>query len=199
MVDDNHLALVIADVSGKGIPAALFMMTSRTLIKSRLQAGGKLSDILFTINNQLCEGNVADLFVTVWIGIIDLTTGHCVTANAGHEHPIIKRAGGKYEHVIYKHDFAVAMFENLTFKEEEMTLNHGDTIFVYTDGVTEAMNIGDELYGKDRLLEILNSDSECSPKEAIDKVIEDIKSFVGDAEQFDDTTMLCMKYNGNCK
>ncbi|WP_294214425.1 PP2C family protein-serine/threonine phosphatase [Pseudobutyrivibrio sp.] len=196
MVDDNHLALVIADVSGKGIPAALFMMTSRTLIKNRLQAGDSLSEVLADANNQLCEGNVADLFVTVWIGIIDLRTGHCVEVNAGHEYPILGRAGGQYEVVLSKHDIAVAMFEDQSFTEHEFTLNPGDTIFVYTDGVTEAMNPDDEIFTKERLVATLNSHPDASPKAAIETVLQAIDDFAAGAEQFDDTTMLCMKYNG---
>lgn len=196
MVDDDHLALVIADVSGKGIPAALFMMTSRTLIKNRVQAGGNLSDIMREVNNQLCEGNVADLFVTVWIGIIDLTTGKGVAVNAGHEHPVLRRAGENYELVIYPHSFAVAFLEDSKFEVHEFKLNPGDSIFVYTDGVTEAMNENEELYTKERLVDTLNHSKDSSPKETIDNVLNAIGKFVNGAEQFDDITMLCLTYHG---
>ncbi|SDB50766.1 Stage II sporulation protein E (SpoIIE) [Pseudobutyrivibrio sp. YE44] len=197
MVDDNHLALVIADVSGKGIPAALFMMNSRTLIKNRVMAGDRLSDILEDVNNQLCEGNVADLFVTLWIGIIELSTGKGVAVNAGHEHPLLKRANGQYEFVIYHHDLAVALFEGQTFKERDFQLYPGDSIFVYTDGVTEAINDEDELFTKERLASVLNDKPNSSPKESIQNVLEAIHSFAKDVEQFDDITMLAMTYYGS--
>lgn len=196
MVDEKRMALVIADVSGKGIPAALFMMTSRTLIKNRLQAGDDLSHIMEDVNNQLCEGNVADLFITVWVCIIDLTTGHCKSVNAGHEYPVLRRAGGKYELIIKKHSLAVAMFEGTKFGVDEFDMHPGDSIFVYTDGVTEAMNRKNQLFSKERLVDVLNRNPESKPKEAIEGVLGAISDFVKDVEQFDDTTMLCMTYYG---
>ncbi len=196
MVDDSHLALVIADVSGKGIPAALFMMTGRTLIKNRVQAGDNLTDIMADVNNQLCEGNVADLFITVWIGIIDLNTGQVKAVNAGHEYPAILRANGKFELEKGEQSLAVAFFEGTSFKEQEFELAPGDKIFVYTDGVTESMNEEEELFSKERLLDVLNKNSNCSPKEMIEKVLDSIAGFVNGVEQFDDTTMLCMTYFG---
>lgn len=196
MVDDNQLALVIADVSGKGIPAALFMMTSRTLIKNRMQAGGDLANIMCDINNQLCEGNIADLFITVWVAVIDLQTGHGIAINAGHENPIIRRGNGEYESVFYKHDLAIAMVPDAKFHKREFELNPGDRIFVFTDGVTEAMNLQEELFGSKRLLAVLNANKSCSPKGAIEKVNSAVESFMDGTEQFDDTTMLCVDYNG---
>ncbi len=196
MVDNNHLALVIADVSGKGIPAALFMMTSRTLIKNSLQAKSDLSEIVGDINNKLCEGNVQDLFVTAWISVIDLTTGKGMAVNAGHEYPMIKHLDGGFTSVEGKHGIALAMFEEALYPTEEFTLSSGDRIFVYTDGVTEAMNIDDEMFGKDRLLAVLNKDLTASPKTAIEDVLAAINAFAHGKEQFDDTTMLYMVYNG---
>ena len=196
MVDDSHLALVIADVSGKGIPAALFMMTSRTLIKNHIQAGDNLAQIMKDVNNQLCEGNVADLFITVWAGVINLTNGKGVEVNAGHLCPAIRHAGGLYELQVYPHDLAVAVMEGLEYHQREFQLNPGDSLFVYTDGVTEAMDANEKLYSKERLVDMLNTSPDASPKEAIDIVLDSVDNFVNGAEQFDDITMLCMKYNG---
>lgn len=195
MVDDTHLALVIADVSGKGIPAALFMMTGRTLIKNRVQAGDSLSVIMEDVNNQLCEGNVADLFITVWLCIVDLKTGECKAVNAGHEYPAVT-SGGEYQFIKGQNSLAIALFEDSTFKEYEFKLNPGDFIFVYTDGVTEAMNEDDELFTKERLIDVLNDKPDKTAKETVDKVLVAIDDFVKDAEQFDDITMLSMVYFG---
>ncbi len=194
MVDDDHIALVMADVSGKGIPAALFMMVSRTLIKNRVQAGDSPAMALTNVNEQLCEGNKAGLFVTIWLAVIDLPTGKGIAANAGHEHPVLKKANGDFELVIYRHSPAVATMEGIKFKEHEFQLEPGDKLFVYTDGVTEATNIEDELFGEKRLVEALNSNKDASPKDILSTVKEHIDSFVKDAEQFDDITMLCMEY-----
>ena len=196
MVDDSHLALVIADVSGKGIPAALFMMTSRTLIKNRVQAGDDLAKAMGEINNQLIEGNGADLFITVWIGVIDLNTGWVKAVNAGHEYPAIRKANGDYQIIKDKHSLAVAMFEDVTFDVIEFQMQPGDSIFVYTDGVTESMDENDNLFGKERLIQALNRHPDCNPKEAIDSVLNAIAVFVDGAKQFDDTTMLCVTYFG---
>lgn len=194
MVDDNHIALVMADVSGKGIPAALFMMVSRTLIKNRVQAGDSPAQALINVNEQLCEGNKAELFVTVWLAVIDLATGKGVAANAGHEHPVLKKADGDFELVTYKHSPAVATMEGIKFREHEFQLDHGDVIFVYTDGVTEATNIEEQLFGEERLVEALNSNKDGSPEDILGTVKKHIDGFVKDTEQFDDITMLCMKY-----
>lgn len=196
MVDDNHLAMVIADVSGKGIPAALFMMNSRTLIKNRLQAGGDLAQIMEDVNNQLCEGNGADLFITVWVCVIDLATGKGQCVNAGHEYPAVKRNSGSYELIIKKHSMALAMFEDTKFTVEEIEFNPGDSIFVYTDGVTESVNSKVQLYGKERLIQTLNKNPDCTPRETIDNVLQSLENYAKDVEQFDDTTMLCMTYYG---
>ncbi|SDB50775.1 Serine phosphatase RsbU, regulator of sigma subunit [Pseudobutyrivibrio sp. YE44] len=196
MVDDNHLALVIADVSGKGIPAALFMMNSRTLIRNRIQAGDSLSKIFYEVNNQLCEGNIADLFITVWVGIIDLNTGEGVEVNAGHLNPVIRRAGESYQLVSYPHDLAVAMLPDMEYHARTFKLNPGDSLFVYTDGVTEAMDANEMLYSKESLEDTLNTALDATPQEAIELVLKSIYDFVKDAGQNDDITMLCLTYNG---
>jgi len=196
LVDDNHIALVMADVSGKGVPAALFMMVSRVLIKSRLQNGESPSEALSHVNDQLCESNEPGFFVTVWLAVIEISSGKGVAANAGHEHPVLRRNGESYELVIYKHSPAVAVMEGIPFREHEFQLHTGDSLFVYTDGVAEATDAQNELYGTDRLLEALNRDPDAEPEEILDHVSDSIREFVGDAEQFDDITMLCMKYIG---
>jgi len=199
MVDDDHIALVMADVSGKGIPAALFMMVSRTLIKNRALLGEDPSKILYEVNNQLCEGNKAELFVTVWLAVISLSTGEGLAVNAGHEHPAIRHKGGKFELLKYKHSPAVATMEDLPFKQHEFKLEPGDTFFVYTDGVTEATNSKFELFGTDRMIDALNKNINSDPEGILASVTEDINSFVKEAKQFDDITMLAFKYNGSAK
>ena len=196
-VDDTHLAMVIADVSGKGVPAALFMVIAKTLIKNRTLGGGTPSQILADVNNQLCEGNVAQLFVTVWLGILDLTTGKGVAANAGHEHPALCRKGGAFELVEYRHSPAVATMEGMRFREHDFELHPGDTLFVYTDGVPEATDATPELYGNERMLKVLNKAKELPLREILHAVKADVDVFIGDAPQFDDITMLAMTYNGS--
>ncbi len=196
LADDKHLGLVMADVSGKGVPAALFMMVSRVLIKSHLQNGESPGEALANVNEQLCESNEAQLFVTVWLAVLDIATGKGIAANAGHEHPALRRAGGRYELVTYRHSPAVAALEGVRFKEHEFQLNPGDCLFVYTDGVAEATNAENELFGSERMLEALNRNPEAMPEEVLSNVMDGINSFVAGAEQFDDITMLCFKYNG---
>ena len=198
LIDDDHLAMVMADVSGKGVPAALFMVITKTLIKNRSLMGGNISpaEILKDVNNQLCEGNDANLFVTVWLGIIQLSTGKGISANAGHEHPAIKRSDGKFEYDIYKHSPAVATMEGIKFREREFELKPGDRLFVYTDGVTEATDCDDKLYGADRLLNALNQNTDVDAKQLLENVKADIDKFVNDSPQFDDITMLGFTYFG---
>jgi sigma-B regulation protein RsbU (phosphoserine phosphatase) len=196
LIDEDHLGLVMADVSGKGVPAALFMVIAKTLIKNRAMMGDSPSAILENVNNQLCEGNDAMLFVTVWIGILTISTGKGLAANAGHEHPVLKRAGGRYELVEYRHSPAVATLEGIRFREHEFELNPGDMLFVYTDGVPEATNSENQLFGNERMLEALNRNPEESPAEVLHSVREAVDGFVMDAPQFDDITMLCLKYYG---
>ena len=199
LIDDDHLALVMADVSGKGVPAALFMVIAKTLIKDRAKMGGTPSEILSDVNDQLCEGNEADLFVTVWLGILELSSGKVTASNAGHEYPAIKRAGGMYELYKTKQSPAVATMEGLRFRETEFTLSYGDCLYVYTDGVAEATNINDELYGTDRMLEVLNGTEGMSSQEVLSHVKQSVDEFTGEAPQFDDITMLALKYCGKCQ
>jgi sigma-B regulation protein RsbU (phosphoserine phosphatase) len=196
LVDDDHLALVIADVSGKGVPAALFMVIAKSLIKNRVLMGETPSEALRNVNEQLCEGNEAELFVTVWLAIIDLNTGHVVEANAGHEHPAIRKKDGVYELHKTKHSPAVATMEGMRFRQTEFDLEPGDMVYVYTDGVTEATDAHNVLYGEKRMLVALNNNTDKDPTNLLPAVREDIDEFVGDAPQFDDITMLCMIYMG---
>jgi len=196
LVDDDHLCLVMADVSGKGVPAALFMVIAKTLIKNHALHGESPSQILYNVNNQLCEGNEAEMFVTVWLAIIELSTGRGVAANAGHEHPAICRRDGRYELVVYRHAPAVAAMEGLPFRQHEFELHPGDRLYVYTDGVPEATNAHDELFGSDRMVAALNRDPAADPETLLRTVREEIDAFVGDAPQFDDITMLGLYYRG---
>ncbi len=196
LVDDDHICLVMADVSGKGVPAALFMVIAKTLIKNRAQMGDSPAEILTNVNEQLCQGNDAELFVTVWLAVIQLSTGHGVAANAGHEHPVIKRKNGQYEMVVYRHSPAVATMDGIRFREHTFELNPGDSLFVYTDGVPEATNSRNELFGTDRMLFSLNRYPNANPQELLQTVRGDIDAFVGGAPQFDDITMLSFQYAG---
>ncbi len=196
MIDQDHIGLVMADVSGKGVPAALLMMVARVLIKSGLQNGKSPAEALESVNNQLCESNDAGFFVTMWVAVLEISTGKGVAANAGHEHPVLRRAGGSYELVIYRHSMPVATMEGIPFRQHEFRLNPGDSIFVYTDGVAEATNGANELYGTDRMLNALNSEPDAQPGQILANVMNDIHAFVDGAEQFDDITMLCFRYIG---
>ncbi|WP_051200519.1 SpoIIE family protein phosphatase [Butyrivibrio sp. XPD2002] len=197
-VDDDHLAIVIADVSGKGVPAALFMVIAKTLLKIRTQSNrGTPADILYDVNNTLCSGNKVEMFVTVWLAVINLKTGEGIAANAGHEHPILRHKDGQFEPVMYKHSHPLGMLENAKFREHEFTLMPGDSVFVYTDGVTEAENTEHELFGMDRCVTALNKCTSNDPETLIKTVRKDIDEFVGEADQFDDITMLSYFYKGD--
>ena len=191
--------MVMADVSGKGVPAALFMMIAKTLIKNRLQSGENLSEVLDNVNNQLLEGNEAGMFVTAWVGVLELSTGNGMAVNAGHEHPAVCRAGGAWELLKYRHSLALSTMEDLRFREHAFHLDPGDSLFVYTDGVMEATNANNELMGEERTLAALNQEPDASPDRILSNVMKGIDSFVAGAEQFDDITMLCLRYNGPAK
>ncbi len=196
LLDDSRLALVIADVSGKGIPASLFMMVSRLLIRNSLQAGEGPARTLAAVNSRLMENNESGQFVTVWLAVLDLAAGRGVAANAGHEHPALRRAGGPYELAVYRHAPPVAILDPVVFREHDFELSPGDALFVYTDGVTEATDSDNQLFGTDRLLEALNRDPGADAAGTLKNVAESIRAFVGPAEQFDDITMLCFRYLG---
>lgn len=196
LIDEDHLCLVIGDVSGKGIPAALFMMVTNILVRDWANMGGLPSAILKSVNGILSEHNQADMFVTVWLGILELSTGKLIAANAGHEYPAIGHAGGAFEIFKDKHGFVLGGMEGLSFKDYELTLSPGDKLFVYTDGVPEATSSVDGMFGMDRMLEALNTDPAASPEDVLKNVRSAVDAFVKDDEQFDDLTMLCVEYKG---
>lgn len=197
MVDERHIAIVMADVSGKGVPAALFMVIGKTLIKDHTQPGRDLGEVFTEVNNILCESNDNGMFITAFEGVLDLVTGEFRYVNAGHEKPFIYRKNGEYEAYETAAGFVLAGLEDIVYQEQKIKLSIGDKIFQYTDGVTEAVNKDKKLYGMDRLRQALNEKcSGCSPEETLRLVKEDIDAFVGDNDQFDDITMLCLEYTG---
>ena len=199
MVDDRHLAIVMADVSGKGVPAALFMVIGKTLIKDHTTPGRDLGKVFTEVNNLLCESNSEELFITAFEGVLDLVTGEFVYVNAGHEMPFICKAGGDFEPYKIRAGFVLAGMEGMKYRAGSMILEPGDKIFQYTDGVTEATNINNELYGMERLGAILNKVKNVTPHEILPAVKKDIDEFVGEADQFDDITMLCLEYKAKMK
>ena len=196
MIDDDHLALAIADVSGKGIPAALFMMASKILLDDKAMLGGSPAEILEFVNERICSSDNDSMFVTMWLGILEISTGKLSCSNAGHEYPVIKRAGGDYELFRDKHSPAVGTMSGIPFKSYELTLEKGDALFVYTDGVPEATNSDNELFGTDRMVEALNSAKDAKPRDLLRTLRASVDAFVGDAPQFDDLTMLTLQYFG---
>ena len=196
LVDDDHLCLVMADVSGKGVPAALLMMASKIILQSVAMLGRSPGEILKKTNEAICSNNEAEMFVTVWIGILELSTGKLTCSNAGHEYPVFKRRDGQFELYKDKHGFVIGGMEGISYKEYEIQLEPGSKLFLYTDGVTEATNAENELFGTDRMLAALNADLAASNELVLCHVHEAIDNFVRDAEQFDDITMLCLEYKG---
>lgn len=196
LIDDDHIGIVMADVSGKGVPAALFMMMGKTLIKNETMLGNPTNEVLAKVNDQLCENNEEDLFITAWVGVFELSTGILKASNAGHEYPVIKKSNGQYEVFNDKHGFVLAGMEGTKYKEYEVVLEAGDSIFVYTDGVTEATNAENELFGMKRLVEGLNHYADRNQEQVLKGLRAEIDEFVGETPQFDDITMLGLKYYG---
>ncbi len=194
MVDERHLAVVMADVSGKGVPAALFMVIGKTLIKDHTQPGRDLGDVFTEVNDLLCESNSEGLFITAFEGVLDLVSGEFTFVNAGHEIPFISKKGGGFEPYKIRAGFVLAGMEGMRYHCGSLRLEPGDRLFQYTDGVTEATNRDKELYGMERLKEILCRHAGEPPEALLTHVKRDIDAFVGEAPQFDDITMLCMEY-----
>ena len=195
LIDDKHLAINIADVSGKGIPAALFMMIAKTLIKNISEMEEDVSEIFNKVNNMLCNGNKVDLFVTSWFGILNLDTGKLDFVNAGHNPPLyFSNQKSRYEFLRTEPNMVLASIENIKYEKYEMYLEPGDRIFLYTDGVVEAVNYNNQFYGEDRLQLFLNNNLNLSAKENIERLKQDIKKFTGKREQFDDITILELCY-----
>jgi len=193
LIDDNHLGMVMADVSGKGVPAALFMMMSKILVNNFAIMGGSPAKVLEQTNAQICKNNDEEMFVTVWFGVLDIETGKVTAANAGHEYPIIKKANGEFELFKDKHGFVIGGMSGMRYKEYEFTLERGGTLFLYTDGVAEATNAENQLFGTERMLAALNAEPEADPKKLLENMKKSVDEFVGDAPQFDDLTMLGVK------
>ena len=197
LIDDDHLGIVMADVSGKGIPAALFMMISKTILQSCAMLGQSAAETLEKTNEAICANNQTEMFVTVWLGILEISTGKISCANAGHEYPAIKKADGNFELYKDKHGFVIGGMEGIRYTEYTLELEPGDRIFVYTDGVPEAADKDNKMFGTDRMLAALNTNPEVSVKELLANVRSGVSIFVKEAEQFDDLTMLCLEYRGS--
>ncbi|MBQ6325796.1 MAG: SpoIIE family protein phosphatase [Clostridia bacterium] len=196
LIDDDHLGLVIADVSGKGVPAALFMMASKIILQSVAMLGNSPAEILRRTNEAVCSNNEAQMFVTVWLGILELSTGKLTAANAGHEFPALRQPNEKFELYKDKHGFVIGGMEGVRYKEYEIQLEPGSKLFVYTDGVAEATSAEQELYGTERMIDALNTDPDATPQQILKNVRASVDGFVKEAEQFDDLTMLCIEYKG---
>lgn len=211
LIDEDHLGLLIADVSGKGVPAALFMMASKILLQNYALAGLSPAAVLTEANERICANNSEEMFVTVWLGILDLRTGILTAANAGHEYPVIRRKGQSFELYKDRHGLVIGGMRGIKYREYEIRLEPGDEIFVYTDGVPEATNNSNKLYGTERMLNALNSvrsdpavtgigeqDAHgfADLKQLLNAVRRDVDSFVNGAPQFDDLTMMCLRYHG---
>ena len=196
LIDDDHLCMVIADVSGKGIPASLFMMNSKVLIKSFASGDNTPAEVLEKANKEICENNQMEMFITVWLGILELSTGKMVASNAGHEYPVIGHTGEEFEIIKDNHGFVVGGMEGVKYHDYELQLRPGDKLFVYTDGVPEATNSKNELFGTDRMLEALNADKYAPVEEMLRNVRKAVSEFAAGVEQFDDLTMLAVEYTG---
>ena len=196
MIDDDHLCMVMADVSGKGVPASLFMMASKIILANNAMMGKSPARILTDTNASICSHNKEEMFVTVWLGILTISTGRLLAANAGHEYPVIKGPDGGFEILKDKHGFVLGGMDGMIYKEYEVALKPGSKVFLYTDGVPEATNRDNELFGMDRMLEALNMNPDADPQAVLANVREGVDGFVKDAEQFDDLTMMCLEYRG---
>jgi len=192
LIDDDHLAMIMADVSGKGIPAALFMMMSKILVNNYAMMGNSPAKVLELTNATICEHNDEEMFVTLWLGILEISTGKVVAANAGHEYPMIKREGKGFEVFKDKHGFVIGGMEGMKYKEYEFTLGKNDTLFLYTDGVAEATNKDNVLFGTERMLNALNKEPDARPDVLLKNMKQSIDEFVGETDQFDDLTMLAV-------
>ena len=197
LIDEDHLALVIADVSGKGIPGALFMMMVKIMVQNCVLAGLSPKQAMEQVNQQIAENNSESMFVTVWLGILDIPSGKLTAVNAGHEYPIVKKPGGRYELIKDRHGLAVGTMEGIRYREYELQFEPGSSLFVYSDGLPEANNSAEELFGMERTLAALNENPDLPPEGTLRAVKRAVDAFVGDAPQFDDLTMLCFAYHGS--
>ena len=196
LIDDDHLCLVIADVSGKGIPAALFMMATRSIIKNAAHQRLTPAEIMENANNAICTSNTEEMFITAWLGVLEISTGKLVATNAGHEYPMLRYPGEQFWLLKDKHSFILGGMENVTYKNYELFLKPGTTLFIYTDGLPEATDADNRMFGTERTLEVLNRDPDADPEQLLRNIDEAVACFVKDAEQFDDLTMLGFLYKG---
>lgn len=195
-VDDHHLCIMIADVSGKGIPAALFMMATMILLENNVKMGKSPAQTLSDINTAICNKNIEDMFVTVWLGIIDLSTGKMICANAGHEYPMLKKPGERYEIIKDKHDLVLGAMKGWKYDEYELLMEPGASLFLYTDGLSETINPQEKMFGTDRILEQLNTNPNCSTEETLTGMKEAVDKYIDGKEPFDDLTMMNFAYHG---
>lgn len=196
LIDDDHLCMVMADVSEKGVPAALFMMASKIILANNAMMGKSPAQILTDTNTSICANNREEMFVTVWLGIFEISTGKLTYANAGHEYPILKTANGNFELLKDKHGFVIGELSGIKYKQYELILEKGSKLFLYTDGVTEATDKNGNMFGKEKLIDSLNKDLTASPEQTLKNVRAAVDNFIKDVEKFDDLTMLCMEYKG---
>ena len=196
LVDDDHLCVVIADVSGKGVPAALFMMASKIILQSCAMLGQQPAEILTKTNEAICSNNPESMFVTAWVGILEISTGKLTAANAGHEYPILKAPNGDFEVYKDRHGLVIGGMAGLRYRQYELTMEPGSKLFLYTDGVPEATDAKQQLFGLDRTVAALNEAKNETPRQTLKTVRRKVDEFVEDAEQFDDLTMLCLEYKG---
>lgn len=196
LVDDSHLCLMIADVSGKGIPAALFMMASKILLEHNVKMGKTPAQVLYDVNTALCNKNVEDMFVTAWIGILDLAAGKMICANAGHEYPIMRKPGEPYEIIKDKHGLVLGGMRDVGYRDYELEMDPGASLFLYTDGLTEAIDPDKQMFGTERIEEKLNTDPDRSPEEIVRGMKEAVGEYVKGMEPFDDLTMMSFTYHG---
>ena len=199
LIDEDHLAMVLGDISGSGVPSAMFMIMVKTLIKNRALQGYSPAEVLQNVSEQLLEGNNSGMYATVWLAVVDLTTGKGIAANAGQEHPALRRAGKKFELQEYRHSPPVAAIEGVRFRDHGFQLEPGDTLFVYTDGVKEARNQKGESFGAKRIVEVLNREPEATPSVLMQTMKSAIDSFSDGVQQADDFMMLSLKYYGKAR
>lgn len=195
--DKDHLVILVADVSGKGVPASLFMVVAKTLLQSRITGSNTLAEAVAEVNERLCAGNKNGMFVTAWIGVLALSTGMLTYVNAGHNPPLLGSREKGYDCLKGRSGFVLAGMEGMIYRQKELKLSPGDTLFLYTDGVTEANDEDGNLYGEARLRELLHGRADTAPGQLAKAVWEDIQKFQGNAQQFDDITMLVLRYMGD--
>ena len=196
LTDEDHLVLMIGDVSGKGVPAALFMMENSILLRERAKSGGTPAEILESVNEYVCGHNKTDMFFTLWMGILDLSTGVVTFANAGHEDAAVCRKGSGFELFRTKHGFVCGGMSGVRYRNSELKLEKGDKLFLFTDGVPEATDGNNRMFAEKRMLDALNEHQDGTPQEILEGVYRNVQHFVGDAPQFDDLTMLGLEYRG---